>query len=428
MAASGNRRWTAAAVALGLCGGFAPAADDALDRARAARQVADQKNQATVRQAIKDAETAAKTNRESAVKALKSLILSLDLSAEISAEARTKLVGEVQAKIDAIEGKKPATSPATDPKGVALKADQRKQLEALAADVTAVRDAVAEVEKLYAANKFVEARAKVDALYKKYPHVLAAQVLAGQGFMHDRIAEAKRLSRESAERTAFVLNDVQQSAMPPKADMELAKDWKERQELRRKMDRQILGPEEQALLQALETRVTVELKNRPLEYALQDLSNLIGKPIYIDEASLTEVGADKQRPVSAPAGVSARTALRAVLRSERLEFIIKDKMIMVMTLEKAREQLVTRSYYLGDVVAGAGQFGNALQWGQAASDQQTQQNAQFLIDAITKSVDPMVWSSKNGPATIFFNPLSLSLVVRAPAEVHATLGPKLTGR
>lgn len=427
MAASGNRRWTAAAVAVGLCGGFAPA-DDALERAKAIRAVADQKNESTVRQAIKDADATAKTNRESAIKALKQLILSLDLSAEITAEKRTSLVAEVQAKIDALEGKKSPTTPAADPKAVALKADQRKQLEAMAADVKAVREAVAEVEKLYAANRYVEARAKVDALYKKYPHVLAAQVLAGQGFLHDRIAEAKRLSREMAERTTFALNDVQQSATPAKADMELAKDWRERQEMRKKMDRKLLGPEEEALLKALETTVGAELKNRPLEYALQDLSNLIGKPIYIDEASLTEVGADKQRPVSAPGGVTARTALRAILRSERLEFIIKDKIIMVLSLEKARELLVTRSYYLGDVVAGSGTFGNALQWGQAASDQQTQQNAQFLIDAITKSVDPMVWSTKNGPATIFFNPLSLSLVVRAPAEVHATLGPKLTGR
>ncbi|MFO0852476.1 MAG: hypothetical protein U0871_28535 [Gemmataceae bacterium] len=428
MAGNGNRRWAAAAVALGLCGGVARA-DDALDRLKAMRAVADQKAEATVRTAVQDAEAQAKTSRESAVKALKQLVLSLDLSSEITADKRTKLVADVQAKIAALEGKPAApTSPANDPKSVAQRAAQRKQWEAASAEVTAVREAVAEVEKLYTANKFVEARTKIDALYKKYPHNLAAQLLAGQGFLSDRVAEAKRLTREMAERSTIALNDVSQSAMPAKADMELAKDWKERQALRQRMEPKLLGPEEEALLKALEAPVTVELKGRPLEYALQDISNLIGKPIYIDEESLKDVGADKQRQVNSPGGVSARTALRAVLQSERLTFIIKDKMIMVLSLEKAREQLVTRSYYLGDVVAGSGTFGNPLQWGTVTADQQTQQNAQFLIDAITRSVDPMVWSTKNGPATIFFNPLSMSVVVRAPAEVHATLGPKLTGR
>ena len=52
------------------------------------------------------------------------------------------------------------------------------------------------------------------------------------------------------------------------------------------------------------------LNNAPFEEAVQQLSTLIDKPIYLDKNSLSDAGLDMKKPVSMPANVSARTALR----------------------------------------------------------------------------------------------------------------------
>jgi hypothetical protein len=117
-----------------------------------------------------------------------------------------------------------------------------------------------------------------------------------------------------------------------------------------------------------------------------------------------------------------------VLQSLGLTFVVKDEMIQVMTLDKAQQQLVTRSYYLGDLIAGNGPFGNGVLWGPVLSYQQAQQTAQQVVDSITQSIDPLAWSTGrgNGPCSISFNLVTMSVVVRASAEVHASLGSTLS--
>ena len=88
--------------------------------------------------------------------------------------------------------------------------------------------------------------------------------------------------------------------------------------------------------------------------------------------------------------------------------------------------LVTRVYYLGDVVQGIGPFGG-LNWGPYIDHQQTQQNVKTIVDAIKGGIDPLSWSDKSGPGSITFDFLSMSLIVRASTEVHATLGAKIGG-
>jgi hypothetical protein len=278
------------------------------------------------------------------------------------------------------------------------------------------------VARLYEAGKATDARRKVAELARRYPSNPAVLVLEGQGALSDRLAEARNLAREQADRFTFALNDVQRSALPAKKDMELAPDWRERQELRKRLEPR-LGPDEERILAALEKPAGPSVTNLPFEETLQSLSTLSNQPLYIDEPSLEVVGADKRRPVSIPNGVSIRTALRIVLQSQGLTFVIRDKAIVVLSLEKARESLVTRAYYLGDAVASG--FGGAVGLGPVADYEQTMANAQRIIDAITRGVDPMVWKEKGGPASISFNYTNLSLIVRAPAEVQAGLSSKL---
>ncbi len=415
--------WTTAALAAaGLATApLAFAQGDPAERLKVQRQVADQKIEATIKEALLDADKIAKTAPASAVKLLKQLVLDLDLSAQISSEKRQELVKLVQGKIAAIEGKGPPAPP-LDPKIAKTKAEQLKAFEASVAETKAVKEGVAEVEKLNAVNKVPEAHAKVAELARKYPNNPSVIVLGGLGTMTDRVAEARMLAKEQDDRVLFAMNDVARSALPAKGNMEFSPDYKKRMELRDRLQPKLLGPDEEAILMTLEKMIKKGVKDAPFEETLQSISNLINQPIYLDKKSLEDGGIDMRKPVTIPDNVTARTALRAVLQSQGLTFIIRDKVLQVVTFEKARENMVTRSYYLGDVISATGPFGGAVTWGPAIEFQQSMNNAQIIVDSITKSIDPLTWKEKGGPSTVTFHYPSMSIIVRAPAEVHSSLG------
>jgi hypothetical protein len=177
------------------------------------------------------------------------------------------------------------------------------------------------------------------------------------------------------------------------------------------------------LLAALQGKIEKSLRGLPFEEAIQGLSTMIGKPIHLEKASIEDVGVDLRKPVDVPNNVDARTVLRSMLQSNGRTFIIRDKMIQVVTIEKARQNLVTRAYEVRDIVQnGATVFGaGTIVWGSYLDYQQTVQNANMIISAITAGIDPRVWKENGGPATITFHYTSMSLIVRAPAEVHSSL-------
>ena len=82
--------------------------NDATDRAKLLRQIADQKAEADTTEAIQNAEKLAKASPTSAVKNLKGAIGLLDRSFEITSEKRSELVKRLEAKIAVIEGRAPA--------------------------------------------------------------------------------------------------------------------------------------------------------------------------------------------------------------------------------------------------------------------------------------------------------------------------------
>ena len=396
-------------------------ADDPIDRLKAQRQIADQRSEIKVREEIREAEKVARVSPSRAVEALKKLRLSLDLSTQISSGKRAELVKQLDAKIAVIQEN--PLSP-TDPRAQARREAARKEVAAAQAEAKEVREAVSEIGRLYESNKIAEAQKKLAEARTKYPDNPALIQLAGLGTVASRVAQARDLVREQDERLNAAADSLARTNLPPRHDLEFPADWKTRD---KRIGNQFLklSPEEEAILEALNKPVKAGVTNAPFEETLQSLSNLIDKPIYLDKKSLEDAGLDLRRPVTIPANVTARTALRGILQSQGLTFVIKDKVIQVLTLERARETLVTRAYYLGDVISMVGPFSGAVTWGPYADAQQTQANAKFIIDAIMQSVDPLAWSAKNGPSTIVFHYPSLSIIVRAPAEVHSTLGSKL---
>ena len=384
-----------------------------VDEAAARRNVNDQKAEADVKTAIQDAERQAKSNREKAVSTLKSAMQNIDLSTSISSEARKNLVGMLTAKIDQIGGK-----------AGAVKVDKKAELDKWTAESNAVSEGIQKVVKLKKAGLNKDADREIAALAKAYPNNPSIIVLQGQDSFSTRVEDALEFSRQQDKRITIAMRNVDESSLPAIRDIELPKDWKEKTKRRTEVR---MSEKERKIVESLNRPVTVDWNNKMLEEALQEISNQIDQNLFIDKKSLTDLGIDLTKTVSLQGkGIAARTALRQVLMAQGLTFVVKDDAIQVVTIEKARDMLVTRVYYLGDIAQGGGPFGN-INAGPLLNFQNTMNNVELIMKAIQSSIDPMCWKSNGGPCTITFHYPTMSIIVRASAEVHSSIGSSFNG-
>jgi hypothetical protein len=84
--------------------------------------------------------------------------------------------------------------------------------------------------------------------------------------------------------------------------------------------------------------------------------------------------------------------------------------------------MVTRTYYLGDLLAG-GQFAQAgIMFNPGLDQIQAMQNVVNIIGIIQSSIDPQTWQANGGLGSITFVGGQMALVIRQSAEVHGMLG------
>jgi hypothetical protein len=426
---TGNGRTVAAAViAMGLSGTAAfgqpprPAPADPFAESKARMQIAEQKATADVANAVREADRVARTNPARAAQVLKGALRDVENAISLSNDTKRSLTTQLQTKIAVVEGRPaPAQQPA-----VASKPDRAGKDDEGAAEVAEVRKGVEMVAYYRSKGDFTSADRITADLAKNYPNNPAVITLTRKDNARNAAAEAVALSQMQGEAWRKSMNSVMASAIPPAGDIEYPTDWKEKSQRRLEARRIKLTPKEQKLIEALDKPLSVVFNERPLDEALQDLSTRMDQSILIDTKSLNDLGIDLRRTVKMDAsGVSARTVLRQVLGTAGLTFVVKDESIQVVTAERARDMLVTRVYYLGDVVQMVGPFGGAPRWGPFLDYQQTMANVKVIMDSIQSSIDPLSWQGKNGPGSITFHYPSMSIIVRASAEVHYALGTKM---
>jgi hypothetical protein len=419
----------AAVAALGLFVTAAAAQPpaDPIEAAKARQRILDQKVEAEVVKALQDAERQAKTNPAKAAQTLRAAQNNIDLAVGLSGDTRKTLTTLLQGKIAAIEGRPAPNMTKLDPNGATVKADKQAAFEAMRTEVREVGEGVEYIKKLQVLNRNAEADQVIATLAKKYPDNPAVIALTEKGAFANRVADSQLFARNQSDRIVYALNDVAKSSLPPKGDVEFPPNWKDGPG-KRKYDQIELTAKEKSIISALDKAVNVSFNGRPLEECLQDLSNLMGESLFLDTKSLGDLGVDLKKPVNLDAkGISARTVLRQILGSQGLTFVVKGEAIQVVTVEKARDMLVTRVYYLGDVIKGVGPFGGGAINGPFLDYQQTMANAELIVNAIKDGIDPLSWRDKGGPCTVTFHYPSMSLIIRASSEVHATLGSKLGG-
>jgi hypothetical protein len=181
-----------------------------------------------------------------------------------------------------------------------------------------------------------------------------------------------------------------------------------------------LDPKEAAVIKALNSTLSVDYNQARFKEVIEDLNEKLGVPIIVDENSLKDAMVEYDDPVSFKVKkVQVRTILRKILGDKGLGYIVKEGTIQVMTAQKARETMVVRSYNIGDLVAPDPRYG-------IFGRQMMLMNVQSLMNIIqSSSGDPAMWQ-QGGASVNFFEP-TMTLIIRAPAEVHYMM-PQAFGR
>ena len=104
---------------------------------------------------------------------------------------------------------------------------------------------------------------------------------------------------------------------------------------------------EELIYVELDKDTTVEFIDTPLADIVHYLRDLHRFPIVLDTAALEAAGVDTDEPITLNLkGVSLRSVLRLMLRPLGLDYVIRDEVMQITTIEAAERILETRVYEL----------------------------------------------------------------------------------
>jgi hypothetical protein len=458
----------AAAAAFGLAMpgfGFSQNGDDKgwdlLDQMRRVEKVSSQKLDLEVRTALVEADKLAASDPDKAVARLLTAMAVVEDDKVSPKERRESALKVLKDRLNSIQAKVATTGSRPEDREQKEKAAarQRAEQEKFAQDANDIRARLAGIGKMQETGNFAGAAKEASDLSKQYPTLPAARASDLTADSAEKSVAVNKARTEKNQGLFNGFNDVSKSLILPGGDIEYPKDWAEK--TRRRADTNQLTTKERAIMRALSSNVSISFKNTRLEAALEQLRTQTGQTILLDPEALKEVDATYDSPVSMDArGVTFRTTLKRILAGVGLTYIIKDEAILVTSLARARETMIVKRYYIGDLLASMGTstlasntglpiqtvppvkpfvtpagvpgliYGGAVplpQPGVSPSDMlqnqaQTAENAKLIVDMIKNSVDPNSWTTSGGAGTISFHGPSMSIVIKQTAEMHALLG------
>jgi hypothetical protein len=403
---------------------------DLLDQTKRLERVAAQKAESEIRMALRQAERLAATDAAKAVAQLKQELARLGDANSLPIERRQVLERVFKDRIRVIESGG-SRGPALN-EGQVQQALRRAQQDRWDAERNRLRQGLGNVSALQKDGKIEQASREASRIRAENPQDLSAQAAERAATRIDELDKAHQLARERERSTAAAMVDIDRSSTPAGHDMEFPADWKEKTKNRSTALK--LTDKEKDILRALKTPVTVNFKNSRLETVLDYFYTLTGQQIVLDQQGLRDAEVTYDTPVTINLkNVSLRFALRKVLADLGLAYVVKEENIQVTSAARAREIMVVRGYYIGDLLAGMAAINTNLLPNPYAPFAQQQANAQNqavemmkyvkeLMEMIENSVDSHTWQRNGGFGTITFNAPTMSLIIKQSAEVHAQLG------
>jgi type II secretory pathway component GspD/PulD (secretin) len=138
---------------------------------------------------------------------------------------------------------------------------------------------------------------------------------------------------------------------------------------------------EQRIRHELKQLTSIKAIELPLSDVVQEISVQHNLPIVIDNRSLEEIGLSAEVPVNLYLeGVSLRSALRLLLRSHNLTYVVKDEVLQITSTECAERNLVVRVFRIPDSITA---------------------NPDEFVKLMKASVESNIWDSLGGPCTAY---------------------------
>jgi hypothetical protein len=401
-------------------------AGDILDEAQKREQIAIQKAESEFRTALIELHKVAAADPARGAERLKSMLAVLEEDTVLPAAKRDAWKRMLKDRIRALQEE--AVAKAKDDidraERLAKHEEERNAAARLAAEDEKFKDGLKSIERLQKEGKSADAARVADEMAKRYPNNPAAAYASRITSAQNSIREQHEIREERSQKTIASWKGVEKSMMPEEADIRFPANWKEIT-ARRKQPQATKA--EQAILRALDTPVKVNFRGETFESVINYLQTLTGQTIRVDKETLDAAGIGYDSPVTTnfPAGgTSLRTVLRVILADKKLAYIVRNETIEVLTQDKAASTLTTRTYSLGDIAVLSGLNINNV-YGRAQMYQTVALLIQNIIDA-----DPDSWAvtGNGGKGKIVYEPLSMTLIVTATAEVHYKLAGSGLGR
>lgn len=409
------------------------------DQVRRLEKVATQRLEAQVRGALKEAEKAAPKDAEQAVERLKQAIAVVEEDAAVPQQRRDSLKRMLQDRIRITQedANKSSQEAETRARKQAAAQGTKDDLDKKAAETEQINIKLNNIKDLQNQGKTGEASREATQFAEKHPLNLAIKATDKTAASADAVANHEKVKREFEQRLLAAYRDIERSTVLPNGEVEFPKDWKEKTKNRTSTVQ--LTEREKSILRSLNTPISVNFKNSKFDGVIEYLSTITGQPIIVDPEAMKEVEVGYDTPVSAFAkGASVRTILRKILADLGMTYIIKDESIQVTSAQRAKETMVVRSYYVGDILNSMWMLDGATtplnpgsQLNQAIYNNNIQnqmimmQRVKPLMEMIEMSCEPSSWKSGGGNGTVSFHGASMSLVIKQSAEVHALLGNSL---
>jgi hypothetical protein len=434
---------------------------DLLDQMRRTEKVSSQKLDLEVRTAIAEADKLAVSDPDKAVARLLTAMSAVEDDKVSPKERREEALKLLKNRLNTIQGAVATTGgrPEDREKSEKAAARRRAEQERFDQDLSDIRARLAGIGKMQESGNLPGAAKEATELSKQYPGVPAARAIDLSAEAADKAATMRKGQADKNQGLFNAFNDVNRSLALPNGDIDFPKDWAEK--TKRRASSTQLTTKERAIMRALSANVSVNFKNTRLEVALDQLRAKTGQTLLLDPEALKEVDATYDSPVTMDAkAVTFRTALKKILAEVGLTYIIKDEAILVTSLARARDTMVIKRYYIGDLLASMGtstlpsNTGLPISTGPAVkafvtpsgipglliggsvalpqqtvspadmlqNQAQTAENARLIVEMIKNSVDPNSWTTSGGAGTISFHGPSLSIVIKQTAEMHALLG------
>jgi hypothetical protein len=403
-----------ALLALGLCPAGAVIAQDrdsdSLDRVKKQVDVAAQKTEADVRLAVRSTVHLAATDPAGAAEKLRYVLDNVDNDPNLSDSRRAALRHMIQDRIRVLALRDDPARAADDKKAL-LAGRRRDDVQAPTGEETTKR-LMKGIKRLQKEGKLAESDRQAAELAARKPDSPAAQALQRTTSTANQLA-ANRDIREGIDRGASdSLRGVDRSAVAGGEDITYPRDWKQRTGSRKSSNYVPLTARERSILKALDSPVSARFENSRFEDVIEYLQTMTGLPIAVSKAALEEAGVTYDSPVTLRVkGVTARFALRKLLADLDLGYVIRNESLEVVTAAQARENMVTRVHYIGDLLFG-GPIHRAWQAAQ-------------LMELIQDTVDPQSWQGKAGAGSIFYDDARRALVIKQNAELQPVLSSGL---